>query len=213
MTKVKICGLRRLEDVDAVNRALPDFVGFVFAASRRRVDVATAARLRERLDRRIQAVGVFVNQDVEFIAALCRDGVIDVAQLHGDEDGEYIGRLRACCGCPVIKTVGIDGGVDGSRGVGGRVGVADALPAGVEYVLFDTASAARGGVGRTFDWRVLVGYAGPPYFLAGGLSVANVTDAIRTLSPFAVDVSSGVETDGAKDAAKIEQFVKLVRAT
>jgi phosphoribosylanthranilate isomerase len=187
-----------MADVDAVNCALPDFAGFVFAASRRQVDAITAARLRERLDDRIQAVGVFVNQPAEFVADLCRDGVIDVAQLHGDEDGSYIAWLRARCGCPVIKTVG----------------VADALPplpTGADYVLFDAASSARGGAGRTFDWRVLANYTGPPYFLAGGLSAANVTDAIRTLAPFGVDVSSGVETDGVKDAEKIEQFVRCCR--
>ncbi|MCL2701733.1 MAG: phosphoribosylanthranilate isomerase [Phycisphaerae bacterium] len=203
MTKVKICGLRRLEDVDAANRAVPDFVGFVFAESRRRVDVALAATFRERLDSRIASVGVFVNQDVEFVAALCRDGVISLAQLHGDEDGEAIRRLRERCGCEVIKTVGICDG--------GGVGVLPALPLGAEYLLFDTASAARGGAGRAFDWRVLAGYQGPPYFLAGGLTAANVAEAIRTLAPFAVDVSSGVETDGVKDAEKIERFVHSVR--
>jgi len=188
-----------LADVDAVNRALPDFAGFVFAPSRRQVDATLAARLKERLDVRIQAVGVFVNQPVEFVAALHRDGVIDLAQLHGDEDAAYVRRLRERCGCSVIKTVGV-----GDHGAG-------ALPTNVAHVLFDTASAARGGAGRPFDWRVLADYEGPPYFLAGGLSAANVTDAIRTLAPFAVDVSSSVETDGLKDAEKIEHFVRLCK--
>jgi len=164
----------------------------------------TAARLRDRLDARVAAVGVFVNQDVDFVAELCRAGVIQVVQLHGDEDGGYVERLREHCGCPVIKTVGV--GAD--NGVGG---VLPALPTGVEYLLFDTASAERGGAGRAFDWRVLAAYDGPPYFLAGGLSAANVAEAIRTLAPFAVDVSSGVETAGVKDAEKVEQFVEIVR--
>jgi len=206
MTKVKICGLRRLDDVDAVNRVLPDFVGFVFAASHRQVDAATAARLRERLDERIAAVGVFVNQDVEFIEALWRDGVIRLAQLHGDEDGGYIQRLRERCGCAVIKTISICVGADSGSAW-------PVLPAHADYLLFDTASSARGGVGKTFDWCVLAAYQGPPYFLAGGLSAANVAEAIGALSPFGVDVSSGVETDGVKDAAKIEQFVRLCRTT
>ncbi|MCL1963934.1 MAG: phosphoribosylanthranilate isomerase [Firmicutes bacterium] len=199
MSKVKICGLRRPEDVDAVNRSMPDFAGFVFAArSRRRVDEATAAMLKERLDGRIKAVGVFVNQELEMIAGLCQKGVIDWVQLHGDEDAGYIGRLRERCGGRIVKAIGIGGTLP-------------PLPEGADYLLFDTASSQRGGIGKAFDWRVLKAYAGPPYFLAGGLSPANVGDALRSLAPFCVDVSSGVETDGFKDAEKIDAFVRLVR--
>jgi len=198
MTKVKICGLSRPEDIDAVNRALPDYIGFVFCESRRRVDETTAAGLRERLDDRIRAVGVFVNEDIGFIAGLSRRGVIDLAQLHGDEDEAYIRRLREACGCRVIKTVGVSSALP-------------PLPNGPDYLLFDTASPQRGGAGRVFDWSVLQDYRGLPYFLAGGLTVERVAGAVRTLAPFCVDVSSGVETDGKKDGGKIDAFVSLVR--
>jgi len=100
MSKVKICGLSRIEDIDAVNRALPDYIGFVFAKSRRRVDEATASMLKERLDSRIKAVGVFVNEKAEIIAGLYENGVIDLAQLHGDEDESYILRLKEAAAAP-----------------------------------------------------------------------------------------------------------------
>lgn len=198
MSRVKICGLRRKEDIDAVNRALPDFIGFVFAKSQRRIDEATAALLKERLDARVSAVGVFVNQDIGYISALYQKGIINLVQLHGDEDSEYIRRLREACGCQIIKTVSIGN-------------ASPALPEGADFLLFDTASAQRGGSGKTFEWSVLEAYKGLPYFLAGGLDISNVAKAVALLGPYCVDVSSGVETDGIKDAKKIAAFVQLLR--
>lgn len=200
MSRVKICGLSRMEDIEAVNLALPEYIGFVFAESRRRVQPGTAAGLKERLDKRIAAVGVFVNQEPDFIAALCRDGVIDMVQLHGEEDSDYVQRLRSICSSRIIKSVGV-------------AGTLPRLPEDPDYLLFDTASEQRGGVGKAFDWRILKGMQSAPYFLAGGLDASNVAKAIAELHPFCVDVSSGVETDGVKDAEKIDEFVKLVRGT
>ena len=199
MCKVKICGLSRKEDIDAVNRVLPDYIGFVFAPSRRRVDEGTAAALRERLDGRIQSVGVFVNRDIEFVAGLYRKGVINLAQLHGDENGEYVKRLKEMCGCPVIKSVGIGGALP-------------VLPEEPDYLLFDALSAQRGGTGEAFDWNVIKGYKTKPYFLAGGLTIENLTGALKFLNPYCVDVSSGVETDGVKDPGKIENFIQIARS-
>jgi len=198
MSKVKICGLSRKEDIEAVNRALPDFIGFVFAPSRRRVDIKTAALLKENLDPRIGAVGVFVNESIENVADIFKNGIIDLVQLHGDEDGEYITRLKNYCGCPVIKAVGV-----GS--------VLSPMPVESDYLLFDTLSEQRGGAGKPFDWHIIKEYYGLPFFLSGGLSARNVVDSIRLLAPYCIDVSSGVETDGRKDAAKIEEFVYTVR--
>ena len=198
MSKVKICGLTRLEDVAVVNDVLPDYVGFVFAPSRRRVEVKTAAMLKERLDGRIAAVGVFVNEDINAISEIYRNGIIDLAQLHGDEDDAYIKRLKDNCGCPVIKAVGVGD-------------VLPSLPVGPDYVLFDALSEQRGGTGKTFNWDILKKYCGLPFFLSGGLSAANVAGAIHMLRPFCADVSSGVETDGMKDAVKIAKFVVAVR--
>ena len=198
LSKVKICGLSRSADIEAVNRALPDFVGFVFAPSRRRVDAITAASLREKLDPRIKAVGVFVNDDLWSVAKICGEGLIDLVQLHGDEDGSYIRRIKDICGCHVIKAVG----------VGDRL---PALPVDADYLLFDTLSAHRGGTGKAFDWNILREYSDIPYFLAGGLTGKNVAGALKSLTPFCVDVSSGVETGGLKDAGKINEFVNIVR--
>ncbi len=198
MSKVKICGIFRPEDVDAVNSALPDYIGFVFAESRRRVSAAKAASLRERLDMRIRAVGVFVNETIETVSEFCRSGVIDIVQLHGDEDGEYIRRLKEMCGCPVIKAIGVGE-------------TRPPLPSGADFLLFDTLSRSRGGTGRAFDWGVLEDGVRQPYFLAGGLSAGNIAEAVRRLHPYCVDVSSGAEIDGKKDSAKIEEIVRIVR--
>ena len=198
MTKVKICGLSRTEDIATANSAMPDYIGLVFAPSRRRIDEKTAAILKEQLDPRIKVAGVFVNHDIEAIARLHQDGVIDVAQLHGDEDDDYVARLQDSCGCPVIKAIGIGETLP-------------PLPRSADYLLFDTLSSQRGGTGQTFDWNVIEDVASKPYFLAGGLTPDNVTDAIKRLTPFCVDVSGGVETDGLKDARKIHEFVCLVR--
>ena len=198
MSKVKICGLRRMEDIAAVNNALPDYIGFVFAPSRRRVDERTASMLKERLDTRIMTVGVFVNEKAEAVADLHRSGVIDLVQLHGDEDAGYIARLKGLCDCPVIKAIGI----------GHELPLLAYEP---DYLLFDTLSEQRGGTGKVFDWGILNGFEGRPYFLAGGLTAANVAEAIKLLSPFCLDVSGGVETNGLKDMNKINEFVRLAK--
>jgi phosphoribosylanthranilate isomerase len=200
MSKVKICGLSRAEDIAIVNRVLPDYIGFVFAPSKRWVNTETAVALKGQLDPQIGTVGVFVNEDMYTVMELYTRGVIDLVQLHGSEDDEYMRRLKELCGCPVIKAVGVGD-------------MMPPLPAQADYLLFDTLSARRGGSGKPFDWNTLTKYQGAPYFLAGGLSPGNVSDAIRRLSPFCVDVSSGVETDGVKDAEKIEGFVRSVRST
>ncbi|MGI6004015.1 MAG: phosphoribosylanthranilate isomerase [Christensenellales bacterium] len=197
MTKVKICGLRRMQDIEAVNRALPDFIGFVFAKSRRQVDAEQASKLKHYLDPRILSSGVFVNQAPDFILDLHRESVIDMAQLHGDEDEKFIKKLRQS-GCPVIRAVPVKDRLPD-------------LPENADYLLFDTASPQRGGTGSAFDWRILSGYEGPPYFLAGGLDAGNVCEAIALLRPYCVDVSSSVETDGIKDAEKIGHFTRLVK--
>ena len=198
MSKVKICGLSRAEDIYIVNRALPDYIGFVFAPSKRRVTIKTAAMLKAKLDPRIEAVGVFVNAEISGIAEIFKEGVIDLAQLHGDEDGAYINRLKELCGCMVIKAAGVGDSMP-------------ALPAGPDYYMFDTLSVRHGGTGRSFDWEILSKYSGPPYFLAGGLTAGNVSDALKRMSPYCVDVSSGVETNGVKDADKINDFIQKVR--
>ena len=197
MIKIKICGLTRLQDIEVVNECKPEFVGFVFAESRRRIDEKTAAIFRERLDMQILAIGVFVNQEVEYIAGLCNHGIIDAVQLHGNEDGEYIKRLKKICDGRIIKAV--------------QVGDAlPVLPENADFVLFDSLI---GGSGKSFDWGLLCDVGrqfATGYFLAGGLNLENIKEAVK-LQPFAVDVSSGVESNGRKDPEKIKEFIRRVR--
>ncbi|MCL2126607.1 MAG: phosphoribosylanthranilate isomerase [Oscillospiraceae bacterium] len=198
MSRVKICGLSRAEDIMAVNAAKPDYIGFVFAPSHRRIDEAKATMLRKDLDDGISVVGVFVDNDIDSISKLYRNGVIDIAQLHGDEDESYIEKLKDMCDCPVIKAISIHESLP-------------PYPKNADYLLFDALSNERGGTGKTFNWEILRDFNGLPYFLAGGLDASNVRAAIEALSSFCVDASSGVETSKLKDAAKILAFTQTAR--
>lgn len=207
MTKVKICGIQSFKDVDFVNEAMPDYVGFVFAGSRRRVDFSRAYLLKSELADPIQTVGVFVNEDISFIRQCCEQRVIDFVQLHGEEDERYVEQLRKTVFQPVIKAFKAD------RGVCFNMDEFGFNMDGVDYPLFDSCSKTQfGGTGRTFDWDLVKEYQ-KPFFLAGGLNPENVAEAIRRTKPYCVDVSSGVETDGRKDRQKILELVRIVRGT
>lgn len=198
MTKIKLCGLTRLPDIEAANALMPDYVGFVFARkSRRCVSPEQAKALREQLAPGIRAVGVFVREDPEAVAGLLTGGVIDVAQLHGGEGDDYIRRLRALTDRPLIQAFRVESEADLLRA---RASAADC-------VLLDNGA---GGTGAAFDWELIRDFD-RPYFLAGGLGPENVAGAVRALHPFAVDVSSGIETDGKKDHNKMRAFVEAVR--
>lgn len=198
MTKVKICGLRRPCDIAYANEVQPDYIGFVFAKkSSRCVSPETAAALRADLDRVICPVGVFVNEPPETVAGLLNDGTIDLAQLHGQEDETYIQALRGLIKKPLIKAFSIRCAAD----------VEAAVHSSADYILLDNGS---GGTGKTFDWSLTAGVS-RSYFLAGGLSADNVAQAIDAAHPYAVDVSSGVETDKVKNLEKMRRFVLAVR--
>jgi len=197
MSKMKLCGLSRPEDIAVVNEIKPDYIGFVFAKkSKRYVSPERAAVLKAALDPEIKAVGVFVNETPGNIAQLLNSGVIDMAQLHGKEDNEYIARLRELSGKPIIQAFRIASEED----------LAAAEESAAEHVLLDSGA----GTGTVFDWS-LIKNVKRPYFLAGGLSPENVGAAVAQLKPYAVDVSSGIETDGLKDAAKMAAFAAAVR--
>lgn len=198
MTKIKLCGLKRPQDIQAANELLPAYIGFVFAPkSRRYVHPDRAEELRRMLNPGIIPVGVFVNETPETVAALLDRGIIDIAQLHGKEDAAYIRRLRQLTKKPLIQAFRVDTPAD----------VAAAQASTADYVLLDSGA---GGTGTCFDWSLLKDIQ-RPYFLAGGLTPENVGGAVATLHPYAVDVSSGIETDGAKDKEKMTQFVRAVR--
>ena len=197
MTKIKLCGLTRPADIRAANALRPDFIGFVFwEKSRRFLTPEQAFRLREALDPAIRAVGVFVDESPATVARLLEEGVIDLAQLHGHEDSDYMKALREKTDMPVIKAFRVGSAHD-------RLSV-EAFPS--ELLLLDAGM----GSGATFDWSAVADVK-RDFFLAGGLDAGNVALAIRTLHPFGVDVSSGIEREGRKDPQKMAAFVAAVR--
>ncbi|MBO6015591.1 MAG: phosphoribosylanthranilate isomerase [Lachnospiraceae bacterium] len=208
--KVKICGLRRMEDVHAVNRYHPDYVGFVFAKSKRQITPQEAKILSEKITPGIRKVGVFVDQPPALLAELLLDGTVDMLQLHGREDAAYeqtlLQLLRegglADSRERLIKAYRIRGEQDFDR--------VDETECG--YLLLDAySSKCEGGNGESFDWS-LITQIDKPFFLAGGIGMDNVEAAIKDVAPFAVDVSSSLETDNYKDEAKIKEFMERIRS-
>ncbi|MBQ6360922.1 MAG: phosphoribosylanthranilate isomerase [Lachnospiraceae bacterium] len=197
MTKIKLCGLSRPADIEAVNELRPDYMGFVFwEKSRRSVTPDTALTLKRMLDPAIKAVGVFVDEQPEKIVEIVKAGIIDLVQLHGSEDEAYISRLRALTNAKVIKAFRIRSAED----------VKAAADSSADYIMLDSGK----GTGMRFNWS-LIGDIGRPFFLAGGLDTGNIGEALRCLHPYAVDVSSGIETEGIKDRSKMAAFVSAVR--
>ena len=202
MTKIKICGLRRQEDVTYVNECLPDYAGFVFAKSRRQVTKEQVRELKKNLHPAITAVGVFVNEPAANVAELLNEEVIQIAQLHGDEDEVYIQELRTRMQRgKLMKAIRVTKRQDITQ--------AEMLP--VDYLLYDAFSGNEyGGTGKVFDWSLL-SEVERPYFLAGGINIDNVEEAVRRWKPYAIDLSSAVETDGWKDREKIIAIVEKIK--
>ena len=197
MTKIKLCGLRRVCDVEAANALHPEYVGFVFVAkSRRYISPEKVTELRKYFQAGIQVVGVFVNEEPRRVAGLLNSGVIDVAQLHGEEDNAYIKMLRKMSDRPIIQAFRIKTEKDVKR----------AEESEADMLLLDSGA----GTGKVFDWK-LIQTIERPYFLAGGITSHNVSEAIQRLHPDGVDVSSGIETDGKKDQKKMAAFVAAGR--
>ncbi len=197
MTKIKLCGLSRPCDIEAVNRLKPEYIGFVFAPkSRRYVNFERAKELKRRLAPDIKAVGVFVDESPQTVAELLNAGTIDIAQLHGCEDEDYIRLLRGLAAKPIIKAFRIKSADD----------IAPAERSSADYVLLDSGA----GTGALLDWNLIQSIK-RPYFLAGGLDCNNVREAINKLNPYAVDVSSGIETQGLKDIEKMAAFVAMAK--
>lgn len=195
--RVKLCGMSRDEDIVAVNDAGPDLCGFVinFPRSPRSVSPESLGQLVGELDETILAVGVFVDQPTAFVAQVAHD-LVDVVQLHGSERNSYIARLRTLTDAPIIQAFRVRTSADVMR----------ANASFADLVLLDNGW----GTGRPFDWS-LIGGVRCPFMLAGGLTADNVAGAIRSLSPWGVDMSSGIETDGRKDSQKIKAATQAAR--
>lgn len=192
MAKIKICGLKRLEDIKYANELVPDFVGFILSDGfKRSIKPQQAVHLKAKLSDNIKAVGVFVDEPAEAIDCFLRQGVIDIVQLHGGETPEFCSKINA----PVIKMLKP---TDFDK-------ISQYEPY-VDYFLFDSGT----GTGKTFDWSKIP-KTQKPFFLAGGLNKENIPLAIKTVNPYAVDLSSCVETDGCKDYIKIKEVMECVR--
>lgn len=198
MVKIKICGLRRLEDVEMVNRHKPDYIGFVFADSKRKVSHEFAAHMKDNLSSDIISVGVFVDAEIDEIVELFGDGVIDIAQLHGSESEDYIRNLkeRTDYKLKIINAIEMSDELDLLE-YGNSI---------ADYLLLDSGK----GSGKTFDWSLIRDDLDKEFFLAGGIDVSNVGEAIRKFNPYAIDLSSSLETDGFKDESKIRAIMEVV---
>ena len=202
--KIKICGLRRLKDIEYANILMPDYAGFILAEGfKRSITKEQAEEFASKLDGSIKRTGVFVNQPQDIVADYVNSGIIQYVQLHGDEDNNYIKTLARC----IKKEYGI---IKALR-IKSKEDIKNAQVYNCDYLLFDTyTDGMAGGSGRAFDWT-LVKNINKPFFLAGGLSASNVKEALKITMPYAVDASSSMETDGYKDFKKMEEFVKTVR--
>lgn len=199
-TKIKLCGMFRDCDIDYVNEAKPDFIGFIvmFPKSHRNIDLETALRLKSRLSTDIKSVAVSVNAPVERFAEFAKSGAADILQCHGSENADYIAGLRRLTSVPIIKAVKVTTSAD----------IEAAQLLGADYLLLDSGT----GSGRAFDHSLIDREKiRVPFFLAGGLTPENLGQAIRQIRPYAVDLSSGIETNKLKDRKKILAAVKEVR--
>jgi len=198
LAKIKICGLSRVCDIDFANEAKLDYVGFVFANSKRKITKEQAYILKKKLNSDIKTVGVFVNEDINFILELLNENIIDIIQLHGHEDEKYMLELKRKTDNPIIKAITVDK----------KDFISNFSNTFANYLLLDSGA---GGTGVKFDWNLLDKEIKKPFFLAGGINAENVEQAIKLINPFAIDISSGVETNGYKDRYKILDIVRRVK--
>ena len=198
MAKIKICGLKRLDDIEIVNKYKPDYIGFVFADSKRKVTSDLACKMKKNLDSSIKSVGVFVDEDIDVIIKLYDEGIIDIAQLHGLENEEYIKKLKQKSNyqLEIINAIEMSDEKD----------LKEYDNSLADYLLLDSGK----GSGKTFDWRLIRKDLKKEFFLAGGLNSKNISKAIEEFNPYAVDLSSSVETDGYKDELKIKEVMEEV---
>lgn len=225
-TKLKICGITREEEIPFINEVHPDYIGFVFAESKRKIDKERAMCLSNMLERDIRRVGVFVDESPDRIVSLLEEDVIDIAQLHGNEDEETIRYIRERSGKPFIKAFILKNvtdnkehaSSDGNINYNGNIIYNEDIncensnyircinDCTADYVLIDSGK----GSGKTFDWSVTERIA-RPFFLAGGITPENVAEAVSKVGPYCIDVSSGVERNGMKDAELMRMLVREIR--
>ncbi len=201
--KIKICGIKSPKSVSVLNSVLPDYIGFVFANSSRRISNRMAQKISALLDKRIKKVGVFVNAELNDIKYLCDNDIIDVVQLHGSENENYITKLKTLTDKTIVKAIKVNQNGD----------ILSPLNNKVDAYLFDTFVAKGfGGSGQAFSWdKIDFSLIDKPIFLAGGINLSNISKAIELKGVYCIDVSSGVETLKNKDDKKIMKIMGIVR--
>ncbi len=199
MVKIKICGIKRFEDIEIVNRYKPDYIGFVFAKSKRKVSHEFASKLKNKLNSDILAVGVFVDADENEILKLYDKGIIDMAQLHGNESEEYILSLKEKTDykLKIINAIEMHENID----------LTIYNNSNADYLLFDSGK----GSGITFDWNLIGKNLDKEFFIAGGLDISNIPLVIDEFNPYGVDLSSSLEIDGVKDENKIKEIIEVIK--
>ena len=205
--KIKTCGLFREEDINYANELKPDYIGFVFAESKRKVGVEKAYNLKNKLDKEIKSVGVFVNDNLDFILNLIREKIIDIIQLHGNEDNNFLDNLKTKTNAKIIKFIPVENADS----------ILNSLNIFSDFILLDNL---KGGVGKTFNWNYLkeafesnkkiIEVFNKKYFLAGGLNKENINEALK-FNPYCVDLSGGLETDGIKDFEKMKYIINITK--
>ena len=205
--KIKTCGLFREEDINYANELKPDYIGFVFAESKRKVGVEKAYNLKNKLDKEIKSVGVFVNDNLDFILNLIKDKIIDIIQLHGNEDNDFLDNLKTKTNAKIIKFIPVENAES----------ILNSLNVISDFILLDNL---KGGAGKTFNWNYLKEafelnnnlkkIFNEKYFLAGGLNKENIGEALK-FNPYCVDLSGGLETDGIKDYEKMKYIINITK--
>lgn len=205
--KIKTCGLFREEDINYANELKPDYIGFVFAESKRKVGVEKAYNLKNKLDKEIKSVGVFVNDNLDFILNLIREKIIDIIQLHGNEDNDFLDNLKTKTNAKIIKFIPVENADS----------ILNSLNIFSDFILLDNF---KGGVGKTFNWNYLketfelnkkfIEVFNKKYFLAGGLNKENINEALK-FNPYCVDLSGGLETNGIKDFEKMKYIINITK--
>ena len=205
--KIKTCGLFREEDINYANELKPDYIGFVFADSKRKVGIEKAYNLKNKLDKEIKSVGVFVNDNLDFILNLIKDKIIDIVQLHGNEDNDFLDNLKTKTNAKIIKFIPVENSES----------ILNSLNIISDFILLDNL---KGGAGKTFNWNYLKEAFelnnnlkknfNEKYFLAGGLNKENIGEALK-FNPYCVDLSGGLETDGIKDYDKMKYIINITK--
>lgn len=196
--KIKICGIKNENEAKIINECMPDIAGFVFASGKRQIDINKAKILKKIINPEIETAGIFVEQNEDEILEIYNEKVIDIIQLHGDYDERTIKNLKEKTGAKIIKVIRVKEGFYKIETL-------------ADFILFDAYSKDKyGGLNKTFDWNIKI-ISNVPYFVAGGINENNIVEMVKKLTPYGVDISSGVEVNGFKTKEKVFNIIKIIK--